>query len=293
MIGKKKTKDVQFYREVGDASFDETGNKKRRYNYGDEDELDSEQNERKARNRLNKEFKEFANTINEMSKGLVEVDTPFRDLGFHGVPHRQLVLLQPSTDCLVHLTDNPFLVVTIADIEIAHLEIVQFGLKNFDMVFVFKDFTKTPIHINTIPMKQLDNVKEWLDSVDVPFSEGPVNLSWGQIMKTINDDPGVFFSEGGWSFLSGESDGMSDMSESASEFDMDSSVAESASSEDSDASDFSGSGSEDGSEDMSGSGSGEDWDELEKKAGRSDQKKREKEMDSDDDHDDHRKKVRR
>lgn len=43
-------------------------------------------------------------------------------------------------------------------------------------------------------------------SVDVPFSEGPVNLSWGQIMKTINDDPGIFFKEGGWSFLSGESD---------------------------------------------------------------------------------------
>lgn len=31
------------------------------------------------------------------------------------------------------------------------------------MVFVFKDFSKTPIHINTIPMKQLDNVKEWLE----------------------------------------------------------------------------------------------------------------------------------
>lgn len=71
MIGKKKTKDVQFYREVGDVSFDETGNKKRRYNYGDEDELDSEQNERKARNRLNKEFKEFANTISEMVRGTI------------------------------------------------------------------------------------------------------------------------------------------------------------------------------------------------------------------------------
>ena len=52
---------------------------------------------------------------------------PFRDLGFNGVPHRSNVLLQPTTDCLVYLSDPPFLVVTIADIEIAHLERVQVG----------------------------------------------------------------------------------------------------------------------------------------------------------------------
>jgi len=61
------------------------------------------------------------------------------------------------------LTDPPYLVITLNEIEIAHLERVQFGLKNFDLVFVFKDFQKTPIHINTIPMAQLDNVKEWLE----------------------------------------------------------------------------------------------------------------------------------
>jgi len=74
-----------------------------------------------------------------------------------------LVLLQPTTECLVHLTDPPYLVITLSEIEIAHLERVQFGLKNFDLVFVFKDFQRTPIHINTIPMAQLDNVKEWLE----------------------------------------------------------------------------------------------------------------------------------
>lgn len=52
---------------------------------------------------------------------------------------------------------------TLGDIEIAHLERIQFGLKNFDMVFVFKDFSKAPVHINTIPMTALDNVKEWLE----------------------------------------------------------------------------------------------------------------------------------
>jgi nucleosome binding factor SPN SPT16 subunit len=62
------------------------------------------------------------------SKKAVEVDIPFRDLAFQGVPFRQLVNLQPTTDCLVHLSDTPFLVVTLADVEIAHLERVQVSI---------------------------------------------------------------------------------------------------------------------------------------------------------------------
>lgn len=71
--------------------------------------------------------------------------------------------MQPTTDCLVYLTDPPFFCVTLADIEIVHLERVQFGLKNFDLVIVLKDFSKTPLHINSIPMDQIENVKEWLE----------------------------------------------------------------------------------------------------------------------------------
>jgi nucleosome binding factor SPN SPT16 subunit len=217
MIGKKKTKDVQFYREVTDASYDETGNRRRRYNYGDEDELAAEHEERLHRSQLNKEFQSFAERIQEMSNGIVEVDIPYRRVGFYGVPFRQLVLLQPTTECLVHLTDPPYLVITLSEIEIAHLERVQFGLKNFDLVFVFKDFQRTPIHINTIPMAQLDNVKEWLDSMDIAFFEGPVNLNWSAIMKTINENPAAFFEDGGWKFLSIDTDDEDDMEEEEEE----------------------------------------------------------------------------
>lgn len=38
-------------------------------------------------------------------------------------------------------------------------------------------------------------------SVDIPMSEGPVNLNWGPIMKHINESPFEFFQQGGWSFL--------------------------------------------------------------------------------------------
>ena len=43
--------------------------------------------------------------VDQMTKGDVEFDVPFRELGFHGVPHRETVLLQPTTNCLVHLTN--------------------------------------------------------------------------------------------------------------------------------------------------------------------------------------------
>ena len=40
-------------------------------------------------------------------------------------------------------------------------------------------------------------------SVDIPMSEGPVNLNWMPIMKHINENPFEFFQHGGWSFLGG------------------------------------------------------------------------------------------
>ncbi|KAK3063637.1 FACT complex subunit spt16, partial [Teratosphaeriaceae sp. CCFEE 6253] len=138
------------------------------------------------------------------------VDMPFRDLGFNGVPSRSSVTIQPTTDCLVQLTEPPFMVITLTDIEVVHLERVQFGLKNFDLVVVFKDFTRAPAHINTIPVEALDSVKDWLDSVDIPYSEGPLNLNWATIMKTVIADPHQFFADGGWSFLSTESDSEDD-----------------------------------------------------------------------------------
>ncbi|GAA6024570.1 hypothetical protein JCM11491_002703 [Sporobolomyces phaffii] len=265
MIGKKKAKDVQFFREVSDASFDETGNKKRKRNYHDEDELEAEQEERKRRADLNKYFKAFSDKIAEASNGRVDVDIPFRELGFQGVPFRANVLLQPTTDTLVFLTEPPFLVVTLNEIEIAHLERVQYGLKNFDLVFVFQDFTRAPIHINTIPMNQLDSVKEWLDSVDIPFSEGPVNLNWQAIMKTVNEDPHDFFKEGGWSFLNAQEDvAGSSESEEGSEFEADSDVFDEESDEDDSAFSAEASDSDsDAGEDLSDEG--EDWSDAEER----------------------------
>lgn len=56
-------------------------------------------------------------------------------------------------------------------------------------------------------------------SVDIATSEGPVNLSWPAIMKTIQEDPQEFHKMGGWTFLTGDGSDEEDSESSAeSEF---------------------------------------------------------------------------
>lgn len=43
--------------------------------------------------------------VETMTKQEIEFDTPFRDLGFPGAPFRSTVLLQPTSGCLVNLTE--------------------------------------------------------------------------------------------------------------------------------------------------------------------------------------------
>ena len=43
-----------------------------------------------------------------------------------------------------------------------HILSFQFSMKNFDMVFVFKDYTRKIVMASLIPMTSLDSVKDWL-----------------------------------------------------------------------------------------------------------------------------------
>lgn len=134
MFGKKKHVDVQFYTEVGEITTD-LGKHQHMH---DRDDLAAEQSERELRHKLKTAFKSFCEKVESMTKQEIEFDTPFRELGFPGAPFRSTVLLQPTSGCLVNLTEWPPFVITLEDVELVHFERVQFHLKNFDMVFVFK-----------------------------------------------------------------------------------------------------------------------------------------------------------
>ena len=57
----------------------------------------------------------------------------------------------------------------------------EFGIKNFDMAIIFKDF-HTFKRINSIPRENFEELKEYLDSVGIVFSEGIVPINWTAIL---------------------------------------------------------------------------------------------------------------
>lgn len=280
MIGKRKTQDVQFYRDATDMVADDTGHRKRRYRYGDEDELEQEQEERRLRKRLNNEFFQFAEDISRASDGQLDVDSPFRELGFNGVPFRANMFMQPTTNCLVQLTETPFFVVTISEIELAVLERVRFGLKQFDIVLIYKDYKKPVTQINSVPMTQLDSVKRWLNEVDLPFFEVGFNLNWKEVMNTIMSSPNQFFvQDGGWSFLEPEEAASGEEEEESEPGEEEFSVSDEEPEDESEEFSEEGSASDDfeESEAASESEAGEDWSDLEEEAKREDRRKDKKE----------------
>ncbi|KAL6266265.1 hypothetical protein P5V15_003125 [Pogonomyrmex californicus] len=274
MFGKKKHVDVQFYTEVGEITTD-LGKHQHMH---DRDDLAAEQSERELRHKLKTAFKSFCEKVEGMTKQEIEFDTPFRDLGFPGAPYRSTVLLQPTSGCLVNLTEWPPFVITLEDVELVHFERVQFHLKNFDMIFVFKDYHRKVAMVNAIPMNMLDHVKEWLNSCDIRYSEGVQSLNWTKIMKTITDDPEGFFESGGWTFLDPESDAENEEVEDEEEeeddayepSDMDSEEESDDDSEYSEASEDT-----DSEEEELGSSeeSGKDWSDLEREAAEEDKER--------------------
>ena len=68
----------------------------------------------------------------------LDFEIPFRELGFHGVPHRTTAFVMPTVTCLVELIEMPFTCVGCADILCVNLERVGFNLRNFDMAVIYK-----------------------------------------------------------------------------------------------------------------------------------------------------------
>ncbi|CAN6980178.1 unnamed protein product [Brassica oleracea var. botrytis] len=297
MVANKKTKDVQFYVEVMDVVQSLGGGRRSAY---DPDEIDEEQRERARKNKINMDFNHFASRVNDMWQQPqfasldLEFDQPLRELGFYGVPHKTNAFIIPTSSCLVEITEMPFFVVSLSEIEIVNLERVGFGQKNFDMAIIFKDFKKDVLRVDSIPTTSLEGIKEWLDTTDIKYYESKLNLNWRQILKTITDDPQSFVEEGGWEFLNldgsdSESGGSeeSDKEYEASDVEVESESED----EDSDSASLveSEDDEEEDSEEESEEEKGKTWDELEREATNAD---REHGAESDSEEDRKRRKMR-
>jgi nucleosome binding factor SPN SPT16 subunit len=210
IINGKKVNDVQFFKESGVAA-DDLDNKAARKRMTDMDELEQEERERQARIKLNNRFANFVRLIEQQSESQqsrrwgssIEFDIPFEDLGFYGCPHKSVVKLRPTKNCLIAISEFPFFVIDVADIETVHFERVHFGIKNFDMAIVFKDFT-TFKRINSIPMEQIETIKEYLDEIGIIYSEGHAAMNWNNLLTQIRSDFESFLEAKGWRFLQDE-----------------------------------------------------------------------------------------
>ena len=270
MIGKKKTKDVQFYMEIMEAVQSLDGGRRNMY---DPDEIEEEQREREREKRIHKEFSGFCRKVSDIwEKDFpnlnLEFDSPYYDLAFDGVPFKSTVRILPTASCLVELTEFPSLVINAEDIEVVNLERVGFHLKNFDMAIIFKDFSRDVHRIDQIPVQNLENIKQWLGTLDIKYYEGKSNLNWKPLLKQIKEDPDDWLESGGWEFLNNEIDDDDEEGgeegESESEFEPSDSDDEESESESESESMVESEDESDAEEDLSESGM--DWDELEEEA---------------------------
>lgn len=210
MIGKKKHSNLQVFTEVVDASQAVDAGRRNMY---DPEEMDDEQRERHLRRKLNEAFQEFCKKVEKVAKknGFnLEFDIPYRDLGFHGNPHKEMVFIMPTLNCLVNLTETPFFVVNLSDIDHVHFERVTFQSKAFDMVIIDKDFTKMPKRVDMIPNADKDSIQDWLTDMELSFTEGSMNLNWKSLMALVAADDRFYMNteedevsekDAGWSFL--------------------------------------------------------------------------------------------
>lgn len=205
VVGKKKTFDIQFYQEAGQGAQDLND---RRNQYDDDD---GEEAEAQLRKKINRDFKAFIQAVEETVKEHdptinLKFEKPYRKLGFYGSPLRSNVFLQPTPNCLVHVVETPFFVVSLKEIEIACFERMISGLKNFDLVFVFKDYDKPVVRITAIPTEHSEQLRDWLNSMEILFFDCTKPLNWPTILGEIKKDIAGFIEDGGWKNVMEESD---------------------------------------------------------------------------------------
>jgi len=302
LINRKKHSNVQFYTEVVEKS--EALKKKKRSMY-DPDEIDEEQRERKLKRKLNDLFKKFQLKVNmlleKLSKRPIEFDVPYRKLAFYGTPHKEMVMIQPCTSCLVNLTETPSFVLSLDDIDHVHFERASVSTRTstFEMVIIRKDHKKEPIRIDAIPSKNLDMLEDWLNEVRKTYTKGPENWNWKQVMKAVIDQEldGMFWKdydhEGhpkpiGWLFLAPDTgDGEMDDDDSDDAF-----APPEESSEEEDDWDPTESDDDDDGESEEEETDAEDWSDMEEEAA-ADDKRIEAKRKRRDESDRHHKKKRR
>jgi len=288
MVGKKKQFDIQFYSEIGDLAGESLD--QARGSAWDPDEIEAEQREREYRMKLNREYADFVKKVENKPGVSLEFDIPYADLAFDGVPFRESVQCLPTVNTVCALITTPFFVLSLDEVEIAHFERIETGtaLRTFDMVFVFKDYGKTPHRITSVDSAKFDQIKNWLTQIDIKYYEGPATLNWNKILGHIQKNMSDFVEDGGWDSVLGiEDEGEEGDEEDPEEGDSDFAEVDSESEDEESDDEDEGVEEEEEDEDEDESDEEDDeergmsWEELEQKAQREDKQRDREERDED------------
>jgi len=250
MVGKKKHSDVQVFTEVVDASIALDSSRRRHY---DPDELEEEQRLKDMKRRLDVHFKNFSAKIEKICEDQgfpVKFETPWRVLGFHGTPHKEMVFIQPTQNCLINVTEMPFFVLDLTDVEHANFERVSVTgrASAFDLTLVFNKHDELPKTIQMIDGPNLDPIQDFLTQNAITYTVTPQNLNWKQLMNSdiVKDDRFYESTDengdakpAGWAFLAEDEDEDAEEEDNEeSEFEADPDEMEAEEEEDDEESDF-------------------------------------------------------
>ena len=199
-VNKKRVKDIQFYCEVGSIAEDLIDPRRNRGRYDYPNEMEEEEMERYMQQKYNDAFLSFVETVNEKAENVVPFESPFAEFSFYGSPFYNNVLISPCERCLVSIVDLPLFVLSLDEIEIVSIERIDNKIKNFDLIIIFKDYSRSVQTISNIPKSDLEKIRHWLDTKDILFFEGgKINLKWDNILKKIRENAHEFiFEDGGW-----------------------------------------------------------------------------------------------
>lgn len=160
----------------------------------------------------------------EFKGNYFEFQVPDREKGFYGSHFRQNCLIQPTKLCLITITELPFFICPLDEIEIVCFERTYVNSRTFDMVIVKKDYENFS-KINAIPIQDDERIKNWLDDCNIVFYDQRRPLNWVKFLSTIKNDFKKFVEDGGWMVwdeADEEEHERSDESFSASNFSSDS-----------------------------------------------------------------------
>jgi len=74
---------------------------------------------------LNAKFAAFVKLIEQVANKNrfdLEFDIPFDEIDFYGCPHKSVVKVRPTKNCLIAIGEYPFFVIDIDEIEAVHFE---------------------------------------------------------------------------------------------------------------------------------------------------------------------------